>query len=66
MLYLRLVSLTLRAQLANRASFVFDIITTALVTGILYLFTGGLFLIGWFYDLWTLNRQIALVNAEHG
>ena len=36
MLYLRLVSLTLRAQLANRASFVFDIITTALVTGIYF------------------------------
>ena len=36
MLYLRLVSITLRAQLANRASFVFDIITTALVTGIYF------------------------------
>jgi TM2 domain-containing membrane protein YozV len=35
-------------------------------TGILYLLTGGLFLIGWLYDLWTLNGQIALVNAERG
>ena len=27
-------------------------------TGILYLLTGGLFLIGWLYDFCTLNRQI--------
>ena len=27
-------------------------------TGILYLLTGGLFLIGIIYDYWTLNRQI--------
>lgn len=28
------------------------------LTGIIYLFTGGLFGIGWLYDLWTLNQQI--------
>lgn len=28
------------------------------ITGILWLFTGGLFLLGWLYDLWTLNGQI--------
>jgi len=33
-------------------------------TGILYLFTGGLLLVGWLYDFLTLNTQITLVNAE--
>src|SRR5262245_50190268 len=28
-------------------------------TGILYFFTGGLFFIGWLYDLWTLNDLIS-------
>lgn len=28
------------------------------VTGLIYLLTGGLFLIGWLYDFCTLNRQI--------
>lgn len=32
------------------------------VTGLLYLFTGGLFLIGWLYDYWTLNTQISERN----
>ena len=32
------------------------------ITGIIYLCTGGLFLIGYLYDLWTLNRQISEVN----
>lgn len=32
------------------------------VTGLLYLFTGGLFFIGYLYDLWTLNTQISEVN----
>ncbi len=27
-------------------------------TGILWLLTGGLFLVGWFYDFCTLNRQL--------
>lgn len=34
------------------------------LTGILYLCTGGFFLIGWIYDLWTLNDQISLKNAR--
>ena len=34
------------------------------LTGILYLLTGGLFLIGYLYDYWTLNAQISEVN--HG
>jgi TM2 domain-containing membrane protein YozV len=33
-------------------------------TGILYLLTGALFLIGWLYDLWTLNDQISEINAR--
>ena len=28
------------------------------VTGLIWLFTGGLFLLGLLYDLWTLNEQI--------
>lgn len=31
-------------------------------TGILYLLTGGLFLVGWLYDFCTLNRQIDELN----
>jgi TM2 domain-containing membrane protein YozV len=31
-------------------------------TGILYLCTGGLFLVGWLYDLWTLNDQVSEAN----
>lgn len=34
------------------------------LTGILYLLTGGLFLIGYFYDLWTLNGQINELNQQ--
>jgi TM2 domain-containing membrane protein YozV len=34
------------------------------VTGILYLLTVGLFLIGWLYDLCTLNTQINEVNQS--
>ena len=33
------------------------------LTGILYLLTGGLFLIGIIYDYWTLNGQISEINA---
>ncbi len=33
-------------------------------TGILYFFTGGLFLLGYLFDYWTLNNQISLVNAS--
>lgn len=33
-----------------------------LLTGLLYLFTGGFFLIGYIYDYWTLNEQIDYAN----
>jgi TM2 domain-containing membrane protein YozV len=33
-------------------------------TGILYLLTGGLFLLGYLYDYWTLNRQVTEVNRD--
>ena len=32
------------------------------VTGLLWLLTGGLFLCGWLYDLWTLNEQVDARN----
>lgn len=32
------------------------------VTGIIWLFTGGFFLIGILYDLWTLNGQVSEYN----
>lgn len=34
------------------------------LTGILYLLTGGLFLVGWLYDFCTMNSQLSLQNAE--
>jgi len=34
------------------------------ITGILYLLTGGFFLIGYVYDFWTLNDQITVINAR--
>lgn len=34
------------------------------ISGILYLITGGFFLIGIIYDFWTLNEQISLANYE--
>ncbi len=34
------------------------------ITGIIYLLTGGLFFIGWLYDLWTLNGQVDEVNRS--
>jgi TM2 domain-containing membrane protein YozV len=34
------------------------------ISGILYLLTGGFFLIGYLYDLWTLNDQITVLNAS--
>lgn len=33
-------------------------------SGLLYLLTCGLFLLGYLYDLWTLNDQVSLVNAR--
>jgi TM2 domain-containing membrane protein YozV len=35
-----------------------------LVTGILYFATGGLFLVGYLYDLWTLNEQVSDLNRQ--
>ena len=32
------------------------------ITGIIYLFTGGLFMLGWLFDLWTLNGQVDEIN----
>jgi len=34
------------------------------LTGILYFFTGGLFLLGVLYDYWTLNEQISDINED--
>ncbi|OIN04847.1 hypothetical protein BFR47_05865 [Oceanisphaera psychrotolerans] len=34
------------------------------VTAIIWFFTGGLFLIGYLYDYWTLNDQIDEVNRK--
>jgi TM2 domain-containing membrane protein YozV len=34
------------------------------VTGIIYLCTGGLFLIGVLYDYWTLNEQVSEANGK--
>jgi TM2 domain-containing membrane protein YozV len=34
------------------------------LTGILYLLTGGLFLVGVLYDFWTMNEQISVRNAS--
>lgn len=34
------------------------------LTGLLWLCTGGLFFLGWLYDLWTLNEQIDEENRE--
>jgi TM2 domain-containing membrane protein YozV len=33
-------------------------------TGLIYLLTGGLFLIGLLYDLWTLNEQVSVINSR--
>lgn len=34
------------------------------ITGLIYLLTGGLFLVGYLYDYWTLNGQIDEVNRQ--
>ena len=33
-------------------------------TGILWLLTGGLFLVGWLYDYWTLNGKVDELNRR--
>lgn len=33
-------------------------------TAIIYFLTGGLFLIGYVYDYWTLNAQVSEINSE--
>lgn len=35
------------------------------ISGLLYLVTGGLFVIGYLYDFWTLNDQITIINRSH-
>jgi TM2 domain-containing membrane protein YozV len=35
-------------------------------TGLLYVFTGGLFLVGMIYDFWTLNSQVDRLNRASG
>jgi TM2 domain-containing membrane protein YozV len=34
------------------------------LTGILYLLTGGIFGLGYIYDMWTINDQITVLNGE--
>lgn len=34
-----------------------------IITGVIYLLTGGLFLIGILYDFWTMNEQVAEKNT---
>ena len=34
------------------------------ITGLIWLFTGGLLLVGLLYDLWTLNGQVDEINRE--
>lgn len=34
------------------------------LSGLIYLLTGGLFLIGLIYDYWTLNQQVSEVNQQ--
>lgn len=34
------------------------------LTALLWLLTGGLFLVGWLYDFWTLNDQVDEINRR--
>ncbi len=33
------------------------------LSGLVYLLTGGIFGLGYLYDLWTLNDQVSLINS---
>jgi TM2 domain-containing membrane protein YozV len=33
------------------------------LTGLVYFCTGGLFLVGYIYDFWTLNDQVSVING---
>ena len=35
-----------------------------IITGLIWLLTGGLFLLGWLYDYWTLNKQVDELNRR--
>lgn len=34
------------------------------LTGLIWFFTGGLFLLGYLYDYWTLNEQVSELNSR--
>jgi hypothetical protein len=34
------------------------------LTGVVFLLTGGIFLVGYIYDYWTLNDQITVINQR--
>ena len=36
------------------------------LTGILYLVSGGIFGLGYIFDMWTINDQITLINGQDG
>jgi TM2 domain-containing membrane protein YozV len=36
------------------------------LSGLLYLVSGGLFGLGYLYDLWTLNEQVSIANRDRG
>ena len=34
------------------------------LSGLIYLITGGLFGLGYIYDMWTLNEQLSEINED--